>query len=235
MPRQRRSRRRRISLVEYQVDHLQYNVQPIRQLIARWHLIRNARVADLGFRANDALSHCRGRRQESVRDLFGRQTAYLAQGQRELRLGCQGRVAAREDQPQLVVCDVLFIQLVDAVGGPAELLSQFFRQTGVEPRVPTYAVDGLEAANRHEPRARIGRYAIARPLLHRRGERVVQCLFGEVKAAKHAYQGCEDAARFRAIDAVHQLMRALGGHRISIDSFKKMLNCRILRRAFDYR
>jgi hypothetical protein len=30
-------------------------------------------------------------------------------------------------------------------------------------------------------------------------------------------------------------MRTLGGHRISIDSFKKMLNCRILRGAFDYR
>ena len=66
----------------------------------------------------------------------------------------------------------------------------------IEARAPADAVDGLEAAGRDEPCARIGRHPVARPLLERRPERVVQRLLGEIEVAEQANQRREDAARF---------------------------------------
>ena len=63
-------------------------------------------------------------------------------------------------------------------------------------------VDRLEAAGRDEPGARIGGHAVARPLLERGGEGVVQRLLGEVEVAEQADQGGEDAARVGAVDRV---------------------------------
>ena len=79
-----------------------------------------------------------------------------------------------------------------AVG--VELLGEL-RQRGVEPGAPAHAVDRLEAAGRNEPRPRIGRHAVARPLLQRRREGIVQRLLGEVEVAEQADQRGEDAAR----------------------------------------
>ena len=63
-------------------------------------------------------------------------------------------------------------------------------------------VDRLEAAGRDEPRARIVGHAVARPLLDRRREGVVQRLLGEVEVAEQADQRGEDAARLGAVDGV---------------------------------
>src|SRR4030095_8618605 len=54
-----------------------------------------------------------------------------------------------------------------------------------------------------EPGARIGRHAIARPLLHRGPERLVQGLLGEIEVAEQADQGGENATRLGTVNRVH--------------------------------
>ena len=58
--RQRLAGRCRVALVEDQVDHAQHAVEPLGSSAARRHLVGNARVADLGLGAHDALRQ-RGR------------------------------------------------------------------------------------------------------------------------------------------------------------------------------
>ena len=143
-----------------------------------------------------------------MRDLFGREAADLAQRQRHLRIRRQRRMAAGENQPQPVVLDVLAVELCGIIGEGVDLLGDIVER--VEPGAPADAVDGLEAAGRNQPRPRIGGHAIARPLLERGAESVVQRLFGEVEVAEQADQRGEDAARLGAVDGVHHLPHPFG-------------------------
>src|SRR5439155_16731840 len=82
---------------------------------------------------------------------------------------------------------------------------------GVEPGTTAHGVDGLEAAGGDEPGARIGRHALARPLLDRRGEGFVQRLLCEFEAAEQTDERGEDAARFSSVDRVdHESASAPG-------------------------
>ena len=85
------------------------------------------------------------------------------------------------------------------VGHRFDLLGDVLHRA-IEARAPAHAVDRLEAAGRHEPRARVRRHAVARPLLERRAERVVQRLFGEVEVAEKTDQRGEHAPRLGAVD-----------------------------------
>ena len=71
-------------------------------------------------------------------------------------------------------------------------------------------VDRLEAASRYQPGARVGRHAIARPLLQRRRESFVQRFLGEIEVAEQAYQGGEDLPRVRAVDSIRRVARVPG-------------------------
>ena len=67
--------------------------------------------------------------QVGARDLFGGQPADFAQGQRDPRVGRQRRMAAGEDQPELVVADLLRLgELGLGLGEPRQV-----RQGGGEP------------------------------------------------------------------------------------------------------
>ena len=70
----------------------------------------------------------------------------------------------------------------------------------VEARLAAQAVDRLEAADGDEPRDRIGRHAIARPLFGRRDERVVFRFLGALEAAEQPHEGREDASPVAAVD-----------------------------------
>ena len=118
-------------------------------------------------------------------------------------------MAAREDQAQPVVLDALFVcprrGVVDSdVGRVADVVE------GIETGAPAQAVDGLEASGRHQPRARIGGHAVARPLLQRRPERVVQRFFGDVEVAEQPDQRGEHAAGVGEIDGIHRLVHWIG-------------------------
>ena len=105
------ARRRRVALVEDQVDHLQHRRQA-RRAARRRAAPRTGTCASRqrALGAHDALRDGRLGDEERARDLGGGQAAEQAQRQRDLRLRRQHRVAGDEDQPQQVVGD----RLVDA-------------------------------------------------------------------------------------------------------------------------
>src|SRR5262245_572870 len=117
-------------------------------------------------------------------------------------------MAAREDQPQPIVLDVLGFTGYGAHGLCLEALGQL-RLRSVEAGAAAHGVDGLEAAGGHEPRTRVGRRPRVWPLLDRGREGLVQRLLGELEAAEEADEGGEDAPRLGAVDRVHRLADAV--------------------------
>ena len=120
-------------------------------------------------------------------------------------------MATGEDEPQPIVLDRFAVPWSGLVDDGLHLLGNILHR--VEPRASAYAIDGLEATGRYEPRARIRGDAVARPLLERRSESVVQRLLGEVEVAEQPDQRGEYAARFGTIDGVGHLTHVLGRFR----------------------
>ena len=207
-PRHRLSRRRRIALVEHEIDHAQHAVEPLGQLRRLRDLIRNAGVADFCLRPHDALRE-RGRgAQERLRDLFGGEPADLAQRERDLRVRRERRVAAREDQTQPVVFD-RFVARRRFVGDRLDLVDPVLER--VEARAPADAVDRLETPGGYEPGARVRGHAFARPLLERRPERLVKRFLGDVEIAEQPDERREHASRLGTVDGVERAVDAVQG------------------------
>src|SRR5690606_33296362 len=86
----------------------------------------------------------------------------------------------------------------------------------VEADTPANRIDRLEAAGGDEPRARVLRHAVFRPLLDRGAKRVLERLLREIEIAEHANQRREHAARFVPVDVLDDsadLRRAVRLHR----------------------
>ncbi len=200
--------RGRVAFVEHEVDDPQDGVEPFRQVCRGWHLIGNARVADLRLRADDALRQRRGRREEGPCDFLGGEAAHFAQRERNLCVRSQRGMAAGEDQPEPVVLDALpvgpRVRILDGQVGLAAFLIE-----RVESRPPAHRVDGLEPARRHEPGARVARHAVAGPLLERGAKGVVHGLLGGIEIAEQANQRREDAPGFRFVDGTDRLVDAI--------------------------
>ena len=146
------------------------------------------------------------------RDCFRCQAAHLAERQRHLRVQRQRRMTTREDQPQPIVLDLV---LAGGLGIQRARVEPFgeLSERGSKARAAPHAVDRLEAAGGHEPRARVARHAVARPLLDRRRKGIVHRLFGEIEIAEQADQGCEHTPRVGAVDGIHHLPRTLASNR----------------------
>ena len=97
--------RRSVAGVEDEIDRREDGAQPIRKKVLRRHAQRDAGVADLPLRAHEPLRERRLRDEEAARDLRRREAADEAQRQRDLRLGGERRMAAREDQLEPFVGD----------------------------------------------------------------------------------------------------------------------------------
>src|SRR3989475_5781926 len=106
----------------------------------------------------------------------GREAADLAQGQRDLGVRRQSRMAAGEDQPQPIVFDTLPVPC-DGVASLNVKSAGDLLERRVEPGAPAHCVDGLEAAGRHEPRPGIGGGALTPPPPSLSGESNVPRLF----------------------------------------------------------
>ena len=91
-------------------------------------------------------------------------------------------------------------------------------QRSIETGPPANRVDGLKAAGRNEPRPGIGRHAVACPLLHGGGERVVQGLFGQFKIAQQSNERREHAPRLVAVHVVDGLAQFQRVHRTNCRS-----------------
>jgi microcompartment protein CcmK/EutM len=113
-----------VALVEERVEDYEHSTKPLRQLVVGRDAVRNPGVLDLVLRAHEPLCHCLRGDHEGACDLDGGQAAERAQGQRNLSLDRERRVATGEDQTQRVVLDPALIVVVAFVfvHGSADLL-----------------------------------------------------------------------------------------------------------------
>jgi hypothetical protein len=121
-------------------------LQPVRQIGPRGHFVGNARVPNLSLGANDSFGNGWGTGEEGACDLFRGQTTHFAQGQGELSLPRQTRMAAGEDKPQSVIFNVLVVHQWVGRFGLQQSHGLFQRRQAY---VPTNSIDGLEAACRY--------------------------------------------------------------------------------------
>ena len=175
-----------VTLVEHQVEHRQDGVDPRHQLGALRHPVGDVGFHDLAFGADDPLGHRRLGDQERRGDLLGGEARDRAQGQRDLRLLGQRRVAAREDQAKAVIG----LRRVRRCHGPLQK-----RELLRVSLVAAQQVDGAAARRRHQPCAGVVRDALRRPFLERRHQAVLDNLLRDVEVA----------------DETHHRARELGG------------------------
>ena len=102
---QRVARRRRVALVEHEVQDAQDAVEPLGQELGRRDAVGDPGVADLALGPDEALGEGRFRDEERPGDLGRRQAAERAQRQRHPRVHRERRMAAGEDEAQAVVGD----------------------------------------------------------------------------------------------------------------------------------
>ncbi len=199
-----------VALVEDQVDDREHRREPVRQQVGRRHAERDPGVLDLPLRAYEPLCHRRLRHEERARDLGRLEPAERPQGQRDLGVEGERRVAAGEDQLEPLVGNDCQFHLVLRRFGHVE-------QSGLrrERAVAADPVDRAVSRGRHEPGAWVVRRPVARPA--RRGDRegLLGCLLGEVEVAEEADQGRDDPPPFVAEDPVECVYHASIG-RISI-------------------
>ena len=113
------ARRGRVALVEDQVDDMQRGRQPCGQLVTLGQPERDAGHSDLALGAHHPLGHRGLGNQEGCGHLSRREPAYGAQREGDLRILGQGRVAAEQDQLELVVRQrpsVVGVETRDVVG-----------------------------------------------------------------------------------------------------------------------
>src|SRR5262249_55784758 len=91
--------------VEHEVDDAQNRREPWRERLSIGNLVWDSRARDLLLRSSEALRDRHLRGEESARDLRVAQTSQRAQREGDLSLLRESRVAAGEDQAELVVRD----------------------------------------------------------------------------------------------------------------------------------
>ena len=177
-----------VALVEDQVDDGEHRGEAVGQQVIGRHAERDAGGLDLLLRAHEALRHRRLGDEERARDLGRGQPAERAQRERDLRVGRERGVAAREDELEPLVREGRVVHRVLHRLGDLEQP----RLLGVG-AFAAEAVDGAVARRRHQPGAGARGHALARPALRRDRERLLRGLLGEVEVAEEADEGREDA------------------------------------------
>ena len=94
-------------------------------------------------------------------------------------------MAAGENEAQPVVFDIFVAPCLRFIGVRREHPVHIVRQR-LESGVPPNSVDSFEAPGGYEPGARIGGHAVARPLLQRCPESLVQRFLGDIEVAEQA-------------------------------------------------
>jgi hypothetical protein len=178
-----------VPLVEDQVDDRKHGRQPVGQQVRRGHAERDPGCLDLPLCADEALRHRLVRDEEGARDLLGGEAAQSPQGERDLGVERQGRMAAGEDELEPLVGDRRLVHLVLRRLRRVEEA----RLRGERP-LAADAVDRPMSCRRHEPGARARGNAVAGPALGRDRERLLGGFLGEVEVAEEADQGREDAS-----------------------------------------
>jgi hypothetical protein len=197
-----------VAFVEDQVDDMEDGIESLGQVGRRGDLLGDAGVLDFGFGADDALG-VRGRiGEDSAGDLFGGQAADFAEGEGDLRIGRDGRMAAGENQAQAIIFNIFGFRFCWIAGVGFELIGDG-HQRGIEFGAAAHGVDALESAGGDQPGTGIGGDALARPLLDGGGKGVVKGFFGEIEIAEEADECRKNAAGFGAVDVFDNLSEGL--------------------------
>ena len=208
------ARGRGVALVEDQVEDLEHAAEPLRQERQIGDPVRDAGIADLPLRADEALGERRLRDEEGPGDLGRRQAAERPQGQRHATVQRQRRVAAGEDQPESVVGDVhLVLSGIGRDRGELRLdLGIALERPGLlaQARASAEPVDGPVAGRRRDPRTGVVGHAPDRPRLERRHERLLDGLLGQVEVAEHPDERRDRPAGLFAEQAVDDLVSGGG-------------------------
>ena len=178
-----------VALVEDQVDDGEHRGEAIGQQMVGRHPERDPGRLDLALRAHEPLRHRRLRHEERARDLAGGQAAERPQRQRDLRVGGQRGMAAREHELEPLVRECRRVHRVLHRLGHLE-------QAGLRGQraIAADAVDRAVARGRHQPGAGVGGDAVARPALRGDREGLLRGFLGEVEVAEEADQRSEDTA-----------------------------------------
>ena len=179
---------RRVPLVEHQVDHALHTGQPLGEGVGTGYREADPGLADLPLRAYQALGHRGFGQQEGARDLPGREPGHVPQRQRDPDLERQRRVAAGEDQPELVVLRVEHLVVrPDGLAGPPHLRCLLDRHL-VAPEL----VEGLTPRGHRQPGAGLRGYPFLRPGSGGRRERLLCRILGALQVAESARQRGDD-------------------------------------------
>ena len=193
---------------------MEHAIETFRQQLGRRDAVRNARVADLALRPDQALGEGRLGDQERPGDLGCCEAAERPQREGDARIHRERRMATREDEAESIIGDghvVLWWPRVDRAqvrfdrGVAREhlgLLGQSFPTTD--------AIDRPVPRRRRDPRSWVVRHATLRPGFERRDERVLDGFLGEVEVAQHADQRRDGAALLLAKDAIDDVVGGLG-------------------------
>ena len=208
-----------VAFVEQQVKRVQHAVEPPCQLLALGDLKRNLLIANLLLRACQPLGDRRLGGEEGAADFRHAEAAQGLQGQRDLRLVRNARMAAHKHQPQAVVGDLLVTKnrLVRAGHGPLHHADNIILLV-VKHLLAPHHVERQVARRAHDPGGRILRHAAERPRLQGPGERLLHHVLrkAEVFDPEDARQRRDHLARLMTEKMVHHL-----GH-ISRGRFSRM-------------
>ena len=201
--------RRRVTLVEHQVDHTEHGGKPARIVLAGRHLERHPSCAERFLRAHDALLNGRRGHEECLRDLFGGETTDDSQRQSDLSLPRQHRVGGDEDQSQHVVVDVVGVPTEVGIR-PGVQVAGHLHILRVETFLPTPAIDCPSLGHGGEPGARISRDTRLRPLRQRLDQRLLRQVLGDTDITHHPCQGGDDLG---CLHTPHRVNGAVDGFR----------------------
>ncbi len=138
-----------------------------------------------------------------------RQPADEVQRQRDLRVGCECRMAAREDQLESLVRQGRLLVVGELLGARQQLGLAHQGALAADP------VDGAVARCGDEPAGRVVRGPVAGPSLEGRRERVLERVLGEVEVAEDADQSGQDARALVPDDLLESFYAATSASRMT--------------------
>lgn len=176
----------------HEVDDRRDRGESIFALRRRRRLERNVRLGDAGLCARDALLHGRFGDEERARDARERDAADDAERERELLRRRELRMTAYEEEAQDVVAVIAFVDsLGDALFGVVEIGEVRLGRELALLRTAAHTVDRRVPADEDEPRRRVTRRAVLRPVRERAQARLLIGLLRDVEIAERAEESRE--------------------------------------------